>query len=125
MDEAVLPALGRARIDVQLEELSPDEVAQPWLECRRVLAGDRRQPGDREAQSEHGRLLHDGTVRRVEAVQPRRDQGLERLRNLEVREVADGAIGTVDELQLALVEEHPDRLDRVEGNAVRTIQDQA
>ena len=37
MDEAVLPALRRPRVHVELEELAPDEIAKPGLERLRIL----------------------------------------------------------------------------------------
>ena len=71
------------------------EVAQPRLEPDRLLAGDGRQPVQREGLAEHGRVLEQRPVGRVEAVEPRGDERLERLRHGQLAEVADRLVAAV------------------------------
>ena len=77
MDEAVLPALRGARVDVELEELASNEVAQPRLERLGILARHRGDAGEREAEAEDRRLLDECPVARLEAVEASGDERLE------------------------------------------------
>ena len=77
MNEAVLSALRRPRVHVELEEFPPDEIAKPGLERLWILPRHGGGAGEREAETEHGRFLEKGPVGRSEAVQASRDQRLE------------------------------------------------
>ena len=74
--------------------------------------------GEGEALAEDGGVVEEAPVGRLEAVEAGRDEGGERLRDGQAREVADRVVDAALELEPALGEEHADRLDRVERHAV-------
>src|SRR5262245_6279643 len=83
LKEGVLAPFGRAWIRLARQHLLADERVQQRLH---LLLGQTVERGERllrEALAEHGGVLEQGPLLAVEAVQARRDQGLERLRDLE------------------------------------------
>ena len=52
-----------------------------------------------------------------------RDEGGQRFRNGQAGQVADRSIGAIDDGQASLRDEHPDRLDRIQRDAVRASDD--
>ena len=75
--------------------------------------------------AEHRGVLEQRPVGRVEAVQPRRDERLERLRHGQLAEVADGLVVAVGLAQPPVGHQHPDGLDRVQRDAVGAGDDRA
>ena len=75
--------------------------------------------------AEHRRVLEQRPVGRVEAVQARRDQRLERLRHGQLAEVADWLVMAVGLAQAPVGHEHPDGLDRVQRDAIGAGDDRA
>ncbi len=72
---------------------------------------------------EHGRVLEDGPLLRGETVHPCCYEGVERLGDGEVCQIADRSIDVAFALEAPVVEQHPDGLDRVEGDPVRALED--
>ena len=124
MNEAVLSALRRPRVHVELEEFPPDEIAKPGLERLWILPRHGGGSREREAETEYGRLLDQRTVGGIEAVEASCDQRLEGLRDLEMRQVADRPISTILGRESTLVQQHPDGLDGVERHAVGAFEDE-
>ena len=60
---------------------------------------------------------------RVQPVQAGGDQGVERLGHGEGGEVADRMVRAIGQLEPAVVDEHADRLDGVERDALRSVDD--
>ena len=118
LDEAVLASFGRPRIDLLDEDLAPDETAQPRLEIGRIGRGDGSQTGRREALAEHRGVLQEGPIGRVEGIETRRDERVERLRDGQLGQVADGHVRSVAFGQAVVGDQHPDRLDGIQGDAV-------
>ena len=90
-----------------------------------VLPAHGREPVDREALPEHGRILDQGSFRCGQRVKASRDQGVQRLRDRQVRQVARRDVAAVGGRQAALGDQHPDRLDRVERDAVGAFGDRS
>ncbi len=68
-------------------------------------------------------VLEQRPVRRIDGVEPRRDQGMQRARHLQRAQVADDVVDPAGFLELPVLDEHPDRLHPVERDAVRPQQD--
>ena len=123
LDEAVLAAFRRPRVDLLDEDLAPDETAQSRLELGRVGCGDGRQPGRGEALAEDGRVLEEGPIGRVERVEACGDERVQGLRDGKLGQVADGDVPPVALGEPFVGDEHPDGLDRVQGDPVRAPDD--
>ena len=93
--------------------------------CAPVLPAHRREPVDREALPEDGRVLDQGSFRCGQRVEASRDQGVQRLRDRQVRQVARRDVAAVGRRQATLGHQHPDRLDRVERDAVGAFGDRS
>ena len=85
LDERVLAAFGRSRIDVMDEQLAPDERTETGVEALGVEAADGSETRHGEALPEDGRIADERSIGRVECVETGRDERLERGR--------DGQIG--------------------------------
>ena len=126
LDERVLASLRRSRIDLTVEEVGSDQGAQPLLEDIGFEAAHRGQRRGRERLSEHGRVLDEHPVLGREGVEPRRDQRVEGLRDREVAQLPrrfEPAVVALDEP--AVGDQHPDRLDRIQRDALGTRHDRA
>ena len=77
----------------------------------------------RERLAEHRRVLEDPPLFRREAVEPRCDQRVQRLRHLERADLADRAVDRALLHEQAAVEQHPHRLDRIERHALGAGED--
>ena len=118
LDEGVLAALRAPRIRLEGEELAAHERPQARLELVLGDPRDGREPGEREGLAEDGRIGDEDPLVGREPVQAGGDERRERLGDREVREVPDRLVGAVLEGQPAVGEEHPDRLDGVQRDAV-------
>ena len=114
LEEAVLAVLGRARVGLDAEHLLAHERGEERLELRLCQAGESGEPGRRERLAEHGSVLEQAPLLGREAVEARRDQGVQRLRHLERADLADRPVDRTLSHEQAAVEQHPHRLDRVE-----------
>ena len=121
LDEPILAALRRAGVVVEGDELSPREAAEASLNLVRGEPGDGRQRIGAERQPDDRCVLEQAALGRVEPVQARRDERVERLRHGERGEVADRLVRAIGLLQAAVVEEHAHRLDRVERDALGAL----
>ena len=79
LHELVLAALGRPGIDVLDEQLATDESAEARLHGGRRFPGDRGDGGQGEALPEDRRIGDDRPIRRIELVEPCRDERGQRL----------------------------------------------
>ena len=113
LDEGVLATLGGARVHVADEQLASDERQQPWLQFSCHGAGDRRQSGDAKALPEDGGIGHELAVCRLQAIEARRDERGQRLRDGHVVESPDRQVRAALEHEAALCQQHPDRLHGV------------
>ncbi len=123
LEKAVLPALGRAGIGLEREHLFPHECRQHAIELGVAGARDDRERGLAERLAEHGRVLEHAALLRRQAVEAGGDQRLERLRHFERLDRARGAVLVSHLLQQTPVDEHAHRLDCVEGNTFRALED--
>ena len=90
-----------------------------------AAAAQRDQACERERLPEDRGVLHDGTLVGREVVDARRDQRVQGLRHLERPDRARDRVPVSLRLEQAPVEQHAHRLDRVQGNALRTLEDLA
>ena len=123
LQEAVLAPLRRARVGLDREQLLAHERVEDRLELDLGDSGDRRQTLLRERLAEHGCVLEHVALLRFEPVQPRSDQGVQRLGHLERLDRTADAESVALTLQQAAVEQHPDGLDGVQRDAVRPLAD--
>ncbi len=110
LDERVLAAFGRSRIDVVDEQLAPDERTEAGVEALGVEAADGREARQGKALSEDRRITDERSIGRVECVEAGCDECLERCRDRQISDV-DGA-------DRARRDEHPDGLHRVQRDPV-------
>src|SRR3954447_2955441 len=80
LHEAVLTTFRRARIELNIDELAPAEVAQSRLEAARVLSGNGGKCGQREALSQNGGILQECPVCRIKGVEARGNEGSQSFR---------------------------------------------
>ncbi len=117
LEERVLTALGRAGVGLDREDLLADERAEERLEVRLVESGERRQAEPRERLPEHRSVLDEAPLLRRKPVETSGDESVQRLGHLELADRAGRAVGVSFADDEAAVEQHADRLDRVEGHA--------
>ena len=123
LEESVLAVLGRARIGLDAEHLLADErrraAARARPRLRPVRATMRRFVNvfPRTAQSWSSSLLA------RKAVEPGGDEGVQRLGHLQRADLAHRPVGGPLLNEVAAVEQHPDRLDRIERDALGPGQD--
>ena len=118
LDERELAALGGPRIQVADDQLATGQPNQSTLRITGIDGGDGREPVDRERMAQHRRRLEHGPVGRVQRVEACRDERLQGIGDGQVSQVADRPVDAAGHLERALGNEHPDDLDRVQGNAV-------
>ena len=123
LDESVLAALGRARIGVEDEHLLAHERGEQRRERLLVGPADRGDPSRRERLAEHGRVLEELALVRLEPVEPRGDERVQRLRHVERSQVSGHGVARLPAFEQPAVEQHADRLDRVERDAVGALAD--
>ena len=123
LHEGILAALGAARIGVEHEQLAANERPELQPDRRLVELAHRREGRRGEALAQHRRGLEERSIGRLERVEPAADQRGERLRHRQVGQVAGRLVDAVHEGEATLGEQHPDRLDRVQGDAVRATHD--
>ena len=116
LQEAVLAVLGRAGVGLHTEHLLACEGDEHRLEVD-LGARERGQRVSREGLAEHRRVLEQPPLFRGEAVEPRRDEGVQRLRDLERFDLAREPVRRAVLHEEAAVEQHPHGLDRVERDA--------
>ena len=118
-----MATLGRARIGDEDEYLLPDECVEGSLELLDFEPRDSGEAAAREGLTEDGRGLDCKALRRRQAVEPGRDERVQRLRDVERRDLAARDECVAVARQQATVEQHPHGLDRVERNAVGALAD--
>ena len=124
LHEAELPEVGRERIAVAVDQLLAGQRCERPVDLVGVQAADRRQTLGGERLAQHGRLLQRPPLPRGQRVKPRRHQGMQRLRDLQLADVAGGADDAVVVFEQAPVEQHAHRLDGVQRDPLR-LQDDA
>ena len=85
LHEEVLPALGRSRVELPRQQLSPDEGREARFQRGLLDARDHGQGGQAERLAEHSRVVDDRPLRCVERVEPRGDERSQRLRERTAR----------------------------------------
>jgi hypothetical protein len=123
MHEAVLTALRAAGIDLQVEQLAPDEEAQARLQRLAIDAADRRQARQGERLAEHRRVGDEAPVGGFERIEAAGDQRAERVGDRKLAELPHRAVGGAVALQAPFRDESPDRLHRVERDPVGAGED--
>ena len=124
LGEGVLAALGRQLVGPYREDFFADERGQDLLDPGRVHLRHRLDGRAREGLSEHGALLHDSPLTGREGVESGGDERRQAGRDLQRAQLADEVQGTVGAFgEHALVDEAADRLDGVEGDALRPLDD--
>ena len=113
LKERVLAALGRSWVVLVSEDLLGDESAEELLGLGHRSAPDRGDGRWGEALTQDGRVLHDRALRGFETVEPRRDQGLEGLRHVELLDLPGHHVPGPPLRQEAAIQQHPHGLDGV------------
>ena len=121
LEEEVLASLGRPRVGLQREDLLADERGERLVELGLAGPHQLRQTGLEEALAEHRSVLDRAPLLRGEAVQACRDQCMQRLRDVDLPDLARDAVDPRVLRQGTSVEEHPYGLDGVEGDALRSV----
>src|SRR5439155_22720437 len=119
----VLALLRRPRIDLDAEDLLPDEGGEDRFE---LLGGPAHHGGQRaagERLAEDRRVLHEAPGLNRKAVEPRGDEGVQRLGYVERPDWPRRAVARAFERQEATVDQHPGRLDGIERHALGPGQD--
>ena len=119
LQEAVLPALGPARIRLERQHLLAHERTEDGLELVGAQPGER---GDRalgERLAENADVLDELPLLGGEAVEPRGRECMERLRHLERLDLGGRPVDGAVLREEAAIEQHPDRLDGVQRHALR------
>src|SRR4029077_18481628 len=111
--------LGRAWVGLERHHLLAYERGKQRIELRLSLTGESGKPSACERLAEHRSVLEQTPFVCGEAVKPRCDQRVQRLGNLKRVDRADRPIHRALLDERAAVEQHPHRLDGVEGNALR------
>jgi len=126
LHEGVLAPLRRPGVDLFDQEVRADERPKPDGEIRLAEPGDRGEAGGREALAEHGGVLDQCALVRLQRVEARRDEGVQRIRNGQLAELADRFEATVlAGLEPPIGNEHADRLDGIQRNALGARNDRA
>ena len=114
---------GESGSSLDREDLLAQQRLQMRLELGLAEAGERGEPLARERLAEHGRILHEPPLDRLERVEPRGRERVQRLGDLERLDRAGRAVLVAVTLQQAAVEQHPHGLDRVERHALGPLDD--
>ena len=123
LQEAVLAVLGRARVGLQAQHLLAHERGEQRLELLGREPRQRPQAVAGERLAEHGAVRKKPALVGGEAVQPRGDQCVQRLRHLELADLRDRTIHGAVLRDQAAVEEHSHRLDGIQRNAFGALED--
>ena len=115
-----MPAFGRPRIGLDVEQLPPHEVAQPRLELGHIHPTRAGQRIGSEDLTEHRRILEERPIGGLEGIEPRGDQRAQRVRHRDVRQVADRLVRVAHATDAAVGEEAAHRLDCVQRHALGT-----
>ena len=123
LDEGVLAVLRAARVGLEGEQLAANEPAQSRLELGLVDPGHGGEARRGEALADDRGIRHERPVVGGEAVEPARDERRQRFGDRQAGQVADRSVGAVDDGKAPLGDEHPDRLDGIQRDAVRAGDD--
>ena len=124
LGEGVLAAFGRELVGADREHFFSHERAQQLVEVGRIGVGDGLDRLAGEASAEHRALLNEPPFVGSEGVEARGDERRQPGRDLELAELADEVQRPVVALlEHALVEQAPDRLDRVERDPLGALDD--
>ena len=121
LQEPVLPAFGGSGIRLYLQDLLAHERGEQRFE---LVAPDARHGGEaglRERLAHHSGVLQDAPLLSGKSVQPRRDQRVQRLRHLEILDLGRESVLRAFLPQQSAVEQHANRLHRVQGHAFGTL----
>ena len=117
LQEPVLPALRRAWVGLYAEHLLPHEAGQKRIELALCDSRELGQGLFREGLAEHRCVLEQSALLRGQPVEARCDETLQRLRDLELGNLAGQPVGAVLLDEQAAVEQHANGLDGVERDA--------
>ncbi len=114
LQKAVVPALRRTWVRLEREEVPAHKRGENRPQLVVVHARQRRQARLCEGLAEHGGVFDNPALYRLEAVEPRCDQRVQRLRDLQGLDVAS---------EQAAVDQHADGFHRVERDALCALAD--
>ena len=123
LEECVLAALGRARVGLDREHLFAEQARQQRLELCGREAGEDLETVPCERLAEHRPVLDKPALLLGQAVEPGRNECVERLRHVERRHGSRGPVDVSFLHEQAAVEQHADCLDRIERHALGPIED--
>ena len=123
LQKAVLTALRRTRVRLDAQNLLSHEACQQRLDLAIGARRQRRKCRVREGLAEHRAVLQQSPLLGGETVEPRRDQRVQRLGHLERLDLAGRRVDRAVLDEQAAVEQHPHRLDCVEGHALSARED--
>src|SRR5919198_4669784 len=118
LQESVLTALWRERIRRERDDLLPHQRGEHRLHVGFGETGDGRETPRGECSAEHCGLLDGSALVRGEAVEPRGDERMQGLWNLECLDLPLEPIRVAVAHEDAAIEQHADGLDCVEGNTL-------
>ena len=122
LEEAVLAVLGRARVCLHAEHLLAGEGREQRLDLD-IGACERGERVFREGLAEHRGVLEQPPLLRGQAVEPSRDERVQRLRHLERLHRPGHSVCRAFLNEEPAVEQHPHGLDRVQRDALGARED--
>ena len=123
LQEAVLTVLGRARVCLQRQDLLAHQRDEQRLDVLFRPAGQVGEGRAGEGLAENSAVLEHAPLVRREPIEPRGDQGVQRLRNVQLLGRARRPVDRALLHQQCAVEQHAHRLDRVERHALGASED--
>ena len=123
LEEAVLSSLGRPRIRLDAEHLFAHERREQRLELVLRQSDERRDSPHAERLAEHRPVLKKPALRGREAVEPRGDQRVQRLRNLERRDLLGRPVRRAFLCEQTAIEQHAHGFHRVQRHAFGALED--
>ena len=122
--EPVAAVLGRQRVGRHQQHLAAQQLAEHHRTRRLVETTDRADRLGRERRAEHRRVGDHTPSHHVERVQPGREQRVQTVGHTELTDVADQAIPPLHRPYDITVDQRPDRLHRIQRDALRPAHDQ-
>ncbi len=123
LQEPVLTALGRARVELHRDDLFAHEAVQELVESVHIEADELGQRAAPEGLAENRRLLEQTPLIGREAVEARSNEGVKCVGDLEGRDRTDRLVTQALSHEQATVDEHAHGLDGIQGNPFRALKD--
>ena len=123
LQEMKLAALRRQPIVVESDDLLGDQILQDFCDFLLAAGPERRDPRRGERAAVHRRVLQDRPLRCGQTVQASRRERVQRLRHLQLFDVARHDIAVALRREQPAIEQHPHGLNRIQRHPLRASED--